>query len=338
MLLIAFGTRPEWIKIKPVIDAIKGEIPYKILFTGQHTSLISSLGESYSTENVIHLEMSDACNTRLDSVITSTLMQIPEDMYGADFVMVQGDTSSAFAVALAAFHRQITVIHLEAGLRTYDNLEPYPEEFNRQAIGSIADLHLCATEFAYDNLMRELKGGIIQVVGNTVLDHLTEIKTSNWNEVLVTMHRRENHELLDQWFTELNKLAVENKHLKFILPIHPNPNVKKHQDLLTDVEVIDPLPHNELLDLLARCKYVITDSGGIQEESAFLRKPCLVCRDKTERSEGLGSFSWLCTSPDKLSKSFGLLKDQEIHKSLKCPYGDGKASEKILKVFKRIMK
>lgn len=335
MLLIAFGTRPEWIKIRPVVEAIRGKIPYKLLFTGQHSSLVDIVAREFPH---IKLEIEDSCDVRLDSIVASILKQIPEDMYGATHVMVQGDTTTVFAVALAAFHRQIPVIHLEAGLRTYDNKQPYPEEFNRQAVGSMADIHLCATDLSRAYLRKESKCGKMEVVGNTVLDDLDKECVEFKPQVLITMHRRENHKNIERWFNQINGLANELKEYEFIFPMHPNPNVVKHKDILTNVNVCDPMNRQDLLATLKRSSYVITDSGGIQEESAFYKKPCIVCRTITERPEGLGTFSWLCKTPENLSNIFYKIKNIKIDPSLKCPYGDGDASQKILEILREVIK
>jgi UDP-N-acetylglucosamine 2-epimerase (non-hydrolysing) len=332
MLLIAFGTRPEWIKIKPVVDAIDGKIPYRLLYTGQHTDIIDSSLENYKYNKII-IENKLSPN-RLDSIVCSIMAMIDAHLEGITHVMVQGDTTTVFAVGLACFHRGIKVIHLEAGLRTYDNQQPYPEEFNRQAVSCIADIHLCSTELAANNLYSESKGGTIHVVGNTVLDNLRNQLPNQDFEVLVTLHRRENHERIDRWFRVIDTLAGNNQDLSWILPMHPNPNVTKHKHILKNVAVTEPLPHHYLLKILKNARLVITDSGGIQEESAFFSKPCIVCREKTERQEGLGEFSWLCQDPEQLEDLFYKLKDHKIDSSLPCPYGDGYASEKILKILK----
>jgi UDP-N-acetylglucosamine 2-epimerase (non-hydrolysing) len=331
MILIAFGTRPEWIKIRPVIQAIEGKIPYKLLFTGQHSSLVDEISHEFTH---ITLEVEDVCDMRLDSIVVSILRQIPSDMYGATHVMVQGDTTTVFAVALAAFHRQIPIIHLEAGLRTWDNKQPYPEEFNRQAVSGMADIHLCPTKFAMKNLINEGKhhSSEIYVVGNTALDNLVNQPVNEEVHILCTLHRRENHKQIRKWFKAIDLLAEQYTEFRWVLPIHPNPNVLKYKDVLKHVEVVDPLPHHYLLKILKSSRLVITDSGGIQEEAAFFKKPCIVCRNKTERQEGIGEFSWLCKRPRELVNLFNILKDHNINESLLCPYGDGNASEKILKI------
>ena len=170
MMLVSFGTRPEWIKIKPVLNAIKGIIPYKLVFTGQHLDILDNIDQPVHTVGIVNKK------NRLDSIVSSLLHQ-DELFDGASSLFVQGDTTSVFGMALAAFHRGITIIHLEAGLRTYDNKHPFPEEFNRRSVSCMADIHLCPTSAAADILKSEKVNGDIYVVGNTVLDNLVGIKT-----------------------------------------------------------------------------------------------------------------------------------------------------------------
>ena len=328
MLLISFGTRPEWIKIKPVVDAIEGKIPFKILFTGQHTSLV----EEYLKDTFVVNEIGSGDN-RLDSIVCSLLNK--DNLFeGVSHVMVHGDTTSAFAVGLAAFHRNIPVIHLEAGLRTFDRQNPYPEEFNRTAISSLASIHLCPTQSAAENVISMVGADSqIFVTGNTVLDNLIGLSPEIENKVLVTMHRRENHKRIKEWFRIINDLAIENPELEFVLPLHPNPNVSKYRFQLKNVTVVDPLSYDDCLDFIRTCKVIITDSGGIQEESSFLKKKCIVCRKTSERSEGVGTFAFMCPHPNMLKPAFdGIIQSGEFIVDEDCPYGDGKASERIVKV------
>tara|TARA_R110000765_G_scaffold330053_1_gene420837 strand:- start:170 stop:1174 length:1005 start_codon:yes stop_codon:yes gene_type:complete len=331
MLLISFGTRPEWIKIKPIVDEIEGEIPYKILFTGQHTSLV----EEYLEDTFILNDIEDGDN-RLDSIVCSLLNRdsIFEDI---THVLVQGDTTSAFAVGLAAFHRNIPVIHLEAGLRTYDNQNPYPEEFNRTALTALATIHLCPTKDSSKNLIPTMQvDDKIYSPGNTVLDNLRGMEPEVQEKVLVTMHRRENHENIKEWFEEINKIAKDYPELEFMMPLHPNPNVVRHKDILTDVRVVDPLSHAECIEFIRTCKTIITDSGGIQEESSFFKKKCIVCRKITERKEGIGVFAFMCPSPQDLSNVFdGIINKGEFLVDEECPYGDGLAAQYIKNIFIR---
>tara|TARA_Y100000296_G_C5169284_1_gene256425 strand:- start:1367 stop:2377 length:1011 start_codon:yes stop_codon:yes gene_type:complete len=326
MLLICYGTRPEWIKIKPIIKKIDGVIPFRLLFTGQHVDLLDKVEYDH-----VRLEIKDGSN-RLDSIVSS-IMNNEEMFEGIDSVLVQGDTTSVFAIALAAFHRKIHVIHLEAGLRTYDKFNPYPEEFNRRSVSCIADIHLCPTAETVMNLKKEMSSGQIFLVGNTVLDNLVGTETSYTNKIVITLHRRENHATMDKWFEAIDDLAKEYKEYEFILPIHPNPNVIKHRHILKNVKVIEPLEHKDFVELLASCRFLITDSGGLQEESAFLRKKCIVCRKTSERVEGMGIFSVLCDAPKHLRGCFEWMDADHIpEENEECPYGDGHSADKIFKI------
>lgn len=329
MILISFGTRPEYIKIKPLLKALDGELPYKLLFTGQHVDLLSNV-----SGDIHRLKIKNGDN-RLDSIVSS-VMNNSKIFEGVDSVLVQGDTTSAFAVSLAAFHRKLEIIHLEAGLRTFNKEHPYPEEFNRRAIACMADVHLAPTSVSAGHLQAERIGGSIHVVGNTVLDNLVDIKPNYTNKIVITMHRRENHALIPEWFSLFDKIAAANPEFEFILPIHPNPNVSKHRSLLKHVNTVDPMGYDDFLELLASSYMVITDSGGLQEESSFFKKKCIVCRERTERVEGMGTFSFM-SSPDKLEELFEKIKNNHIPTE-DCPYGDGYASQKILNILKRRIK
>jgi UDP-N-acetylglucosamine 2-epimerase (non-hydrolysing) len=324
MILICFGTRPEWLKIKPLISLIDRST-YRLLFTGQHPDLLKDVTVDYK------IIIADNEN-RLDQLISDCLIQFPSGDFTS--VLVQGDTASAFACAIAAFNRRLKIYYLEAGLRSYDLKHPYPEEAYRQMIARISDINFAPTQVSQQNLEREFVAGKTYVVGNTVLDNLTSYKEfcSYENKVLVTLHRRENHLLMDEWFHELELLAIKNPQLVFILPMHPNPNVQKYRGLLKHVQIMDPLEHDELLKVLIKCKLVISDSGGLQEESSFFNKKVIVCRTTTERPEAIETgHLHLCKSPKDLSEMFGsLIKDYYIDSS--CPYGDGHSSQKILSI------
>ena len=344
MILLAYGTRPEYIKIKPIIDELKkNNFEYKILFTGQQVDI-----GNFEHDWVVQIE--NGIN-RLDSIVKSImdyplseLMDYVNVLYKLGtcktkitHVIVQGDTTSAMAVALSAFHHGIKVIHLEAGLRTYDKNNPYPEEVNRKIISQIADIHLCPTELARQNLLNERIDDNIYVVGNTVIDNLLQYKhkCTYSNKILVTLHRRENHYLMDRWFEEVEKLATMYPEYAFILPLHPNPNVQMWKHLLKNVVVIDPLPYEKMLDLLVQARLVITDSGGLQEEACFFNKKCLTCRVVTERPEAIGMSTFLVSSPNDLVSTFQFHHcDPEI--DVECPFGDGHAAEKIIKILKEL--
>lgn len=329
MILICYGTRPEFIKIKPLVDEMKKRgVKFKTLFTGQHMDIAPKDADFI-------LRMANSGTNRLDSIIESCL-NLPDKIFeNIDAVLVQGDTSSVLGLALAAFHRKIKVIHLEAGLRTYDKQNPYPEETNRRIVSAIADIHLCPTELSANNLKTEKVEGDIYIVGNTVLDNLLEYKIDceYTDKILVTLHRRENHDNLHEWFAEINDLAKSNPNIEFIIPLHPNPNVQKHKNLLTNLTIIEPLSHEELMKVLVKCRMVITDSGGLQEECSFFNKKCLVCRKITERPESIGLTSFLVLNSSELKSIFNLhFNDYEV--DLISPYGDGKSSIKICNILK----
>lgn len=322
MILLCFGTRPEWLKIKPLIQ-IMNKAEYKLLFTGQHPDLLEDVEVDYQ----IKIQENE---NRLDQLISDCLLQFPRGEFTS--VLVQGDTASAFACAVAAFNRQLKIFYLEAGLRSYSLQHPYPEEAYRQMIARIADVNFAPTDLSTSNLINEKVSGKTYTTGNTVLDNLVTYKEKCEYEdkVLVTLHRRENHSIMLEWFTELDKIALNNPSIEFILPIHPNPNVQKYKHILKHVRIVQPLDHSSLLDLLVKCKLVISDSGGLQEEGSFFNKKVIVCRTVTERPEALRTgHLHLCHTPAELSKIFDSLKDN-YYIDNRCPYGDGKAAIKIL--------
>jgi UDP-N-acetylglucosamine 2-epimerase (non-hydrolysing) len=293
----------------------------KTLYIGQHVDLIDNINCDY----LINIDNTN--NNRLNDIVCSILKHnhIFNDI---THVLVQGDTTSVMAVAISAFHNGVKVIHLEAGLRTNNIYNPFPEECNRQLVSRIASIHLCPTEFNKTNLLNENIKGDIFVTGNTGLDNIDKSDTAYGNTVLITLHRRDNHHIMDRWFIELSKLAKKYKDIDFIFPVHPNPNVQKHKHLLVDVNVVKPINHDELIYILKNCKFVITDSGGIQEESSFLNKKVIVCRKTTERPESIGTHSILCNTPENLDS---IVSDVYLNYKIDspCPYGDGEAWKKI---------
>ena len=329
MILICFGTRPEYIKLKPLMDKMDGVIEYKTFFTGQHPDLIS-----LQTNDITYRAKIIEGTNRLDSIVASMMNAIDFKEKNISAVLVQGDTTSAYAMALSAFHNKIPIIHLEAGLRTYNLQQPYPEEINRQMISRIASLHLCPTKLAKQQLIQEGAPGLITLVGNTVLDNLNNIKTSNKKQILVTMHRRENQQDMQKWFRELDSLAQNYSEYLFTLPIHPNPYIIQYINSFKYINVVDPMTYDELIEYISNCSFIITDSGGIQEEAAFLKKPCLVCRKETERPEGLGNFAFLCKNYTDLKSIFPKL--QTLKMQGPCPYGDGKSCKKIIKILQKL--
>jgi UDP-N-acetylglucosamine 2-epimerase (non-hydrolysing) len=326
MILICFGTRPEYIKVKSLIDNLQN---IKTCFTGQHIDLIKNIKVDY------HLSTPITTTNRLNDIVINSLRD--NTIFDKiNYVIVQGDTTSAFAIALSAFHNNKKVIHLEAGLRTNDIQDPFPEELNRQLISRMADVHLCPTELNKKNLLKE---GIdeykIHVVGNTGLDNIDNSNCSYGNKILITLHRRNNLPIMEVWFKELEKIAKANPELEFIIPLHPNPEVKKHKHILQNVSIIEPLSHNETINIIKSCRFIITDSGGIQEEASFLNKKIIICRIDTERPEVLEHHGILCKTPRELPDKFDIINNNYIVNK-PCPFGDGNSYKKIKTILENI--
>tara|TARA_R100001082_G_scaffold110626_1_gene91108 strand:- start:5013 stop:5999 length:987 start_codon:yes stop_codon:yes gene_type:complete len=328
MILVCYGTRPEYIKVKPLIKKMTGVVPFEILRVSQHNDMVDGEYDHL-------IKISDGRN-RLDSIVSSVMNSFDFEEEWVSHVLVQGDTATAYAVALSAFHHKIPVIHLEAGMRTYDIENPYPEEFYRQSISKIATIHLAPTAFEAGFLSQDHVVGDVHVVGNTVLDNLKGIPISYDNVVLVTLHRRENLKLIPEYFEKISELASNNPDLQFVLPIHPNPEIRKHRDLLKDVSVIEPLSYDDMINAISKCRFIISDSGGIQEEASFFKKKIIVCRKKTERLASVGTSSILCKEPNDLKEIFNRIKDDYIVDE-ECPYGDGTSSEKIVEILKCVI-
>ena len=322
-ILICFGTRPEYIKVKSLIDNLQN---IKTCFTGQHEDLLKNINVDYKLS--MNKELSE---NRLNNIFSNILSyNIFDDI---EYVMVQGDTSTACAIALSAFNHGKKIIHLEAGLRSGNLKDPYPEEMNRQVIGRLADIHLCPTEFNKENLLKENVSGDIYVVGNTGLDNISKEGCEYNNKVLITMHRRDNHHNMDKWFEELEKLANKYSDIEFMIPLHPNPNVQKHKHIFKKVKVVEPINHDDLIEYVKKCKFVISDSGGLQEECSYLNKKIIVCRKTTERPESVDIHSFMCGEPELLEDLVDKI-NENYEVDAECPYGDGKSWKNIYKVLR----
>lgn len=325
-ILAIYGTRPEYLKIKPLIIKSKGLI--KTCFIKQHTNIIDFGKSDFS------IEIENTCTNRLNSIFSEIFLKAEAYISQFDAILIQGDTATVAASALVAYHLKKKIIYLESGLRTYDLENPYPEEGYRQMVSRIADINLCPTKLSAKNLKKEKTNGSIHIVGNTSLDNLIKLKheTTYGDKVLITLHRNENLFILKNWLTAIDEFAKNNKDLKFIFPAHPNPHILEQTKILKNIEVVSPLEHIEFLNILKKCKFVITDSGGIQEEASFLNKKVIVCRKTTERPEGINSgHIILCEEPLKFNKIAEITK-QNYSINTKCPYGNGKSSKKILKL------
>ena len=354
-IMLIFGTRPEAIKMCPLINELKSRtgVRISVCVTGQHRTMLHQVLEAFCVVPDFDLSIMKEKQT-LFEITTNILDKIRRilEMEKPDLVLVHGDTTTTFASALACFYLQIPVGHVEAGLRTYNLSSPYPEEFNRQAVSIVATYHFAPTEAAKQNLLKEGKNPTtIHVTGNTAIDALkTTVREDYSHEqlewasdsrlILLTAHRRENlGEPMRQMFYAIKRIIKEYPDVKVIYPIHLNPlvrnladNVFKDEDR---IRLIEPLDVLDFHNFLARAYLVLTDSGGIQEEAPTLGKPVLVMRDTTERPEGvLAGTLWLVgTEEESIYHSIRkLLNDESTYDKMSKasnPYGDGFASKRI---------
>ena len=330
-ILISYGTRPEIIKLSPVIqELIERKIPFKTVSTGQHRELYDDVKELIpEPDHHLSIMKENQTLTNIMNGISSGFSEILREV-SPDLLIVQGDTTTVVISALIAFYEKIPVGHVEAGLRTYDLSSPFPEEGNRQLVSRLAKYNWAPTELAAEQLQKENVDNII-VTGNTVIDACTNYNypVSYDDKILITLHRRENFgKPMEKIFDEIEILAKEYSELEFIFPMHPNPNVQKLKPILKHVNVIDPLGYSEMMKLLSKVKFVISDSGGIQEECAAYKKKVLVCRNTTERPEGIDAGFAKLIHTDIINH-FHWANESPIW-SGKNPYGNGDASKKII--------
>jgi UDP-N-acetylglucosamine 2-epimerase (non-hydrolysing) len=360
-ILFAFGTRPEAIKLAPVIKVLqkdKKHFKTEICITAQHRHMLDQVLDVFNIRADYDLDIMKQGQTLFDINIRilrglETLLQRQKP----DVIVVQGDTTTAFVSALAAFYLKIKIAHVEAGLRTYDKFAPFPEEMNRRLITHLADFHFAPTKRAKENLLKEgISEKQIIVTGNTVIDalHLAlkmnpeldlpifhKVKSGN-KIILVTAHRRESFgEPFKNICLALKKIIERNKDIEIIYPVHPNPNITipLHKVLgnIERIHLIGPMDYLPFTHLINKAYLILTDSGGIQEEAPALGKPVLVLRDKTERPEAVesGTARLVGTNIHKIVQTTELLlaSQQEYNKMamVKNPFGDGKASLRISK-------
>ncbi len=357
-IFIVFGTRPEAIKMCPVIKELKTRSNFEtiVCVTGQHRQMLDQVLETFEIEPDYDLSIMLPNQTLFD-ITTNILNKIKSvlETERPDVVLVHGDTSTTFVSALASFYLQIPVGHVEAGLRTYDIFAPYPEEFNRQAVGIISKFNFAPTEKAKQNLLNEGKNPrSIYVTGNTVIDALKTTVTNDYTHqelewakgsrlIFITAHRRENlGEPMCNMFRAIRRVMEEHKDLKALYPIHMNPLVREAADKeLGDfdrIHLIDPIEVIDCHNIMARSFLILTDSGGIQEEAPSLGKPVLVMRDKTERPEGItaGTLRLVGTNEETIYKNFKeLITNPSAYERMSKasnPYGDGQASERIANI------
>ena len=354
-VMVVFGTRPEAIKMCPLVNELKSRDKLKtvVCVTGQHRQMLDQVLEAFDVEPDYDLSIMKEKQTLFDVTI-NILGKIRDvlEKEKPDVVLVHGDTTTTFTTALACFYMQIPVGHVEAGLRTYNIYSPYPEEFNRQAVGIVAQFNFSPTDVSKNNLLKEGKNSnTIYVTGNTAIDALkTTVRDDYSNEhlewakdsrlILLTAHRRENlGEPMHHMFRAIRRIVDETPDIKVIYPIHMNPVVRKAADeeLGNDdrIRIIEPLDVLDFHNFMSRSYLILTDSGGIQEEAPSLGKPVLVMRDTTERPEGIaaGTLKLVGTDEETIYKEFKTLltNKEEYDKMSKAsnPYGDGFASKRI---------
>ncbi len=354
-VMLVFGTRPEAIKMCPLVNELKSRknLQTVVCVTGQHRSMLDMVLDAFDVKPEYDLSIMQDKQTLFD-VTVNILNRIKEvlDKETPDVVLVHGDTSTTFVTSLACFYLQIPVGHVEAGLRTYNIYSPYPEEFNRQAVGIIAKYNFSPTPRSKDNLVREGKDeSTIFVTGNTAIDALKTTVRENYTHpelewaadsrlIMLTAHRRENlGEPMRRMFRAIQRIVDENPDVKVIYPIHMNPVVREAANEIfageERVRIIEPLDVLDFHNFLSRSYLILTDSGGIQEEAPSLGKPVLVMRDTTERPEGIdaGTLKLVGTDEEVIYNAFKtLLTDKgEYDKMSKAsnPYGDGYASKRI---------
>lgn len=361
-VMAIFGTRPEAIKMCPLVNELKKRSNLKtvVCVTGQHRQMLDRVLEVFQVVPDFDLSIMKEKQTLFD-VTTNILERIKAvlEEVKPDVVLVHGDTSTTFVTALACFYLQIPVGHVEAGLRTYNIYSPFPEEFNRQAVGIISQYNFAPTEMAKNNLLKEGKNPErIFVTGNTAIDALaTTVRdsythpeldwASNSRLIMLTAHRRENlGEPMRNMFRAIKRIVDEQQDVKVVYPIHMNPLVRQTAwEIFGDDErfhIIEPLDVLDFHNFLSRSYLILTDSGGIQEEAPSLGKPVLVMRDTTERPEGIaaGTLKLVGTNEDTIYNEFKhLLTDKAAYEAMSHasnPYGDGHACERIADILQGI--
>lgn len=360
-VMLVFGTRPEAIKMCPLVNELKSRKSIKtiVCVTGQHRQMLDQVLEAFSVTPDYDLSIMKAGQTLFD--ITTNILNKIKDVLEEekpDVVLVHGDTSTTFVTALACFYLQIPVGHVEAGLRTYNIYSPFPEEFNRQAVSIISKYNFAPTTLSYDNLIKEgKKPDSIFITGNTAIDALKTTVREDYTHpelvwakdsklILITAHRRENlGEPMHNMFRAIRRVMDEHPDVKALYPIHMNPIVRQAAaDELGNcdrIHIIEPLEVLDCHNIMARSYMILTDSGGIQEEAPSLGKPVLVMRDTTERPEGIaaGTLKLVGTDEATIYDNFKLLlentSEYEKMSNASNPYGDGLACKRIADILEK---
>lgn len=360
--LIIFGTRPEAVKMAPIVKALKNDEEHfitKICVTAQHRDMLDQVLRIFDIEPDYDLNIFQSGQTLTQ--ITCRALTGLEDVikeFKPDLILVQGDTTTVFTGALAAFYHQVKIGHVEAGLRSGNLYSPFPEEANRKLTGVVTDFHFAPTQISRSNLLKEnYDDSKIFITGNTSIDalkwvidknykfedeKLNDIDFDNKKVILLTAHRRENiGEPMENIFSAVKEVAEINKDVEIIYPMHLNPKVREIArnvfGHMKNVHLIEPLDYLPFTNLMAKCYLVVTDSGGVQEEAPSLGKPVLVVRRETERPEGIeaGTAKLVGTEKEALLMELNTLinNDEEYKKMANAvnPYGDGNAAERIRK-------
>lgn len=355
-----FGTRPEAIKMAPLVRALEKDERFEsiVCVTAQHREMLDSVMDIFGIKPEYDLNVMNHGQTIID--ISNKVLKGVSDVLTKcrpNIVLVHGDTSTTLNAALAAFYNKIPVGHVEAGLRSYDNYSPFPEEMNRKLTGSIAELHFSPTENNKNNLLKEgISEDKIFVTGNTVIDalksvikedyvfennSLNNIDFNNRKVILLTTHRRENWgEPMENIFKSINDLLDDNDDIEVIFPMHKNPKIRElankyFSDSLNRVHLIEPLEYVEFTNLMAKVYLIMTDSGGIQEEAPALGKPVVVLRTETERPEAVEAGTIMLAGIDKneiINITNMLINNKSAYEMMSKstnPYGDGLASIRI---------
>lgn len=358
-VMSVFGTRPEAIKMAPLVRALQASesIESIVCLTGQHREMLDSVMDIFHLKSDYDLNIMEKRQT-LSTITTKTLLGMEQVLEEAkpDLVLVHGDTSTTFAGALAAFYHQVKVGHVEAGLRTWDKYSPFPEEMNRTLVGDIADLHFSPTRANAENLRREAIMGEIFITGNTAIDAmqytvrgdytfttelLNHLDFVHRRVIAVTCHRRENYgKPMQDIMHAILEVVERHPDVEVVYPVHLSPVVRECAFPILGghdrIHLIDPIDVEEMHNLIARCAFVMTDSGGLQEEAPALGKPVLVMRRETERPEAVAAGTAKLAGVEKdviVSMANELLDSPEAYaKMAKAvnPYGDGHASERIV--------
>ena len=361
-IMLVFGTRPEAVKLCPLVLELKKRPSMEtvVCVTAQHRQMLDQVLHTFGVVPDYDLNIMKDRQSLFD-ITSNTLSSVRSvlEKERPDVVLVQGDTSTTFATALACFYLQIPVGHVEAGLRTYNTESPYPEEFNREAVGIISRYHFAPTPQARDNLLREgRKPDSVFVTGNTVIDAMRYTVVENYSHpelewvgdsklIFITAHRRENlGEPMHRMFRAIRRVLDEHPECRAVFPIHLNPAIRQAAEAelgdCAQLHLIEPLDVFDCHNFEARAYLCLTDSGGIQEECPSYGVPVLVMRDTTERPEGVeaGTLRLVGTEEEGIYKAFSeLLDDQEVYRSMSraCnPYGDGHACERIADILEQI--